>query len=112
MAMVRKQIYLPAKLDKELKAEAKRRKISQAELIRERIEGRPIQTKEQREARDSLLKFLREIREKAQDGPGTGWKFDRDELYAERREKALGIGRYKRPRDGSRSPGGRKARAG
>lgn len=93
MAMVRKQLYLPANVDRELMAEAKRRGISQAELIRMRIEGRdgmpgrartPVDDRRRQEA----LQALRKVYDTAKEGPGTGWKFKREELYAERIDKA------------------------
>lgn len=39
MAMIRKQLYLTAETEKRLKAEAKRRGVSEAQVIRERLDG-------------------------------------------------------------------------
>lgn len=90
MVMVRKQLYLPESLDQELTAEAKRRGISQAELIRMRLEGRSIEvnrrprTKAEEAARQEAVQALLDIRAKMKPGSGTGWKFNRQEIYDER----------------------------
>ncbi len=92
MTMVRKQLYLPANLDRDLMAEAKRRGISQAELIRLRLAGReavarhatnPVDERRRQEA----LRALRKIRRGMKEGPGSGQRFNREELYAERLAK-------------------------
>jgi hypothetical protein len=89
MAMVRKQLYLPAGLDKSLAAEARRRGISQAELIRMRLEGRDTSARRARTAaeerrRQEALRALKRIHDQATEGPGTGRTLRREELYAER----------------------------
>lgn len=92
MAMVRKQLYLPASLNRELTAEARRRGISQAELIRVRLAGReaaprhatnPVDERRRQEA----LRALRKIYRATKEGPGSGHRFNREELYAERLAK-------------------------
>jgi hypothetical protein len=91
MVMIRKQIYLDKATDQRLKREAKRRGISQAALIREQLAARdPVENVAipNPAAREWLLERLSKVAETAGDGPGTGWKFDRDEIYAERTEKA------------------------
>jgi hypothetical protein len=92
--MVRKQLYLPEALDKELAAEAKRRGISQAELIRMKLEGsaagerrRRIRTPAEEAAHKEAIEALRAVRKRIKPGPGTGWKLNREELYAERLDK-------------------------
>lgn len=89
MAMIRKQIYIDAATNKRLKAEAKRRKMSEAAVIRERLGAEPGDTPERIAARDRLLARLDEVRAQNKGGKGTGWKFNREEIYAERLEKAL-----------------------
>jgi hypothetical protein len=91
MAMIRKQIYLDAETDRKLKSEAKRRGISEAAVIRERLAEDtpglrwPVPDSD---AREKFQKMLDDVRAKAGWGPGTGWKFDREEIYAERLDKA------------------------
>jgi|CXWL01.1.fsa_nt_gi hypothetical protein len=92
MVMVRKQLYLPAKLDKELAEEASRRGVSQAELIRIRLEGRDTATRHTRTSaedsrRQEAVNALREVRSRIKPGPGTGRKFNREEVYAERLDR-------------------------
>ncbi len=104
MAMVRTQIYLPADLDKRLRGEARRRNISKAQLIRERLAGLAgvsYPDLDSPEAKE-FMRSLREVRERAGWGPGTGWKFDREELYAERIDKAR-PNRHERPGQRRRS---------
>ena len=91
MVMVRKQIYLDKATDQRLKREAKRRGVSQAALIREQLEARDPAANvaiPNPAARERLLEQLRVVAETAGDGPGTGWRFNRDEIYADRLEKA------------------------
>lgn len=108
MVMIRKQIYLSAQTDRRLKREAKLRGIAEAAVIRERLDHAcehapaiPAPDVDP-EARDRFIQMLRDVREKAGWGPGTGWKFDRDEVYAERSEKARPV-RHERPRQRRRS---------
>jgi hypothetical protein len=88
MVMIRKQIYLDKATDQRLKREAKRRGISQAALIREQLSPSASESTERDEARARLIEWLRDVRESTEEGPGTGWKFNREEQYAEREEKA------------------------
>jgi hypothetical protein len=90
MAMVRKQIYLPLTLDRKLKAAAKRQRTSEAAVIRETLEDRFAHDSAiEREARDQFLAMLRRVREEAMKYPGTGWKFNREDLYEERIERQM-----------------------
>ena len=96
--MIRKQIYLDEASDKALRAEARRRGMSQAAVIRERLTAAAAAAPAVANpaAREWLLERLRKVRESAGHGPGTGWRFDRDEVYAERLEKARPA-RHERP---------------
>ena len=101
MVMIRKQIYLDKATDQRLKREAKKRGISQAALIREHLSPSS-ESAGSAEARKRLLERLQEVQQLATDGPGTGWKFNREELYAEREEKAR-PDRHERAGHGRRS---------
>jgi hypothetical protein len=95
--MVRKQIYLDKDTDLRLKREAKALGISQAALIRQRIsQDEPGVAIPNPKARQELLDYLKWVQENAGPGPGAGWKFNRDEIYEERLEKAR-PGRHQRP---------------
>ena len=91
MVMVRKQIYLTGLIERQLKSEAKRRGISEAALIRERLEHRcadaPTQVDEA--ARKRFLKMLRNAEREASKRPATGWKFNREDAYEERLERQM-----------------------
>jgi hypothetical protein len=93
MAMVRKQIYIEAAQDREIKAEAKRRGVSEAEVIRERLSGRPetavrrVRTPAEERAVREAIAALREMRARTKPGPGTGRKIKREEAYAERLDR-------------------------
>lgn len=102
-SMIRKQIYLDAETDRGIKVEAKRRGLSEAAVIRERLRSSGSQwAAPDPDALERFTGMLRDVRAKAGWGPGTGWKFDRDEVYAERREKAS-PDRHQRPGRRSRS---------
>ena len=90
-AMIRKQIYLDKATDDLLKRESKTRRISQAALIRKRLNRDAPATDvaiPNPKVREEFLAYLRQVSHAAAPGPGTGRKIDRDELYAERRKKA------------------------
>ena len=107
MAMVRKQVYLEAAQDREIKAEAKRRGVSEAEVIRERLDASPDATSsniglrispasarrrrprtpgEERILMETLSAFD-DLDRRTKRGSGRGVKFNREELYAERLDK-------------------------
>jgi hypothetical protein len=90
--MVRKQIYLDKATDVRLKREAKRRGMSQAALIRELVDRpaddpvlRPTPSEQRR--RLEALRALRDVRGRVEKGRGSGWKFNREELYEERLDR-------------------------
>jgi hypothetical protein len=97
MAMIRKQIYVTKEIDRRIKAEAKRRGVPESVVIRERLETPAnVVTLPDPAAKAALIAWLRKIRAATASGPGTRHKFDREELYAERLEKASPR-RHKRP---------------
>ncbi len=89
MAMVRKQIYLDKPTDDRLKREAKRRGVSQASLIRERLAVADAPSKIPNDAaRTQLLKRLKRVQSEARKYElPSGWAFNREELYEERLER-------------------------
>lgn len=92
MAMVRRSVRLPAGLDRALAVEARRRGMSQAALIRCKLLGldailnRPTSPADER-LRQEALRALRKIRRATKEGPGSGERFNREELYAERLDR-------------------------
>ena len=95
MVMIRKQIYLDKATDQRLKREAKKRGISQAALIREQLSPTKPESADRDAARARFIEWLRDIREHTEEGPGTGRKFDRNELYDDRTANAR-PGRHER----------------
>ena len=91
MVMVRKQVYLTGKLERELKKEAAARGLSEAALIRERLEHQCLDQPGQDDeaARKRFLTMLRKMRREAAKHPGTGWRFNREEAYEERIERQM-----------------------
>jgi len=93
MAMIRKQIYLPERMDRQLKKEAKRRGISEAALIRERLEqgGEARMSPADEAARRRFIKMLEKARREAikRGGADTGWTFRREDAYEERLERQM-----------------------
>ena len=92
MAMVRKQIYLSADADRRIKSEAKLRRVSQAALIREKLEpeksaGARPRVASPEDARTEALAALRRLRRATPDGAGTGRKFRREDAYADRLDR-------------------------
>ncbi len=93
MVMIRKQVYLSPALDKKLKAEAKRRGISQAALIRARLgDTSGLKTSPGDDAaRRRFIQMLQEFerRAAAYKGPDINWKFNREDAYEERLERQM-----------------------
>ncbi len=88
MTMVRTQIYLPADLDKKLRKEAAKRKISKAELIRQRLVDASREGLDP-EARQRFVDLLTAAQQRAANRPDTGRGFDRNEYYDERADELL-----------------------
>jgi IS5 family transposase len=85
MKMVRKQVYITAEQEDELKAAAKRLGVTEAELIRRGIEL--VQREDERLAAARMLtEMLKKRAEEFPEGGGID-KFDREEVYAERLDR-------------------------
>lgn len=100
MPMIRKQIYLSSDADRALTLEAKRRHVSQAAVIREKLTsaGRmPSQRVPDERARTEAITALRKLRNAITPGAGAGRKFNREDAYGERLER-VDPRRHKRTR--------------
>jgi len=87
MAMIRKQIYVTKDIDRQIKAEAKRRGVPEAAVIRERLEEGRISvsvTMPSEEAVQRLLRRIEETTARAKGKPGRRHGIKREDLYAER----------------------------
>lgn len=89
--MVRKQIYLPRRQDILLKRLAKRRGISEAEVIRQALEreaewSAPV-VRDSRQALNRLIVYARALRKRPEFMRGKPYRFNRDELYEERENR-------------------------
>ncbi len=94
--MVRKQIYLPRKQNLLLKRLAKQRGVSEAEIVRQALEreaevAAPVM-RDSKKALDEIIAFARSLRERPELMEGEPYKFNREEIYAERES------RWDRPR--------------
>ena len=94
MALVRKQVYIELETDRELRQEAKRRGVSQATLIRERLKVRCVHVTKTTGDEASRRRFLALLRRNQQEalkyvGRESGRKFDRMEAYEERLERQM-----------------------
>ena len=94
MPLVRKQLYITQKQEREIRQEAGTRGISEAALIRERLDHRCLHqpTDAQREAaRRRFLKTLRAAQREASNyvGRESAWKFSREETYRERLDRQM-----------------------
>jgi len=94
--MVRKQIYLPRKRNLLLKRLAKQRGVSEAEIIRRALEreaevAAPV-VRDSKKALDEIIAFARSLRDRPELMEGEPYKFNREEIYAERES------RWDRPR--------------
>lgn len=102
MVMIRKQIYLSPEDDRRLKAEAKRRQISEAAVIRGKLAspdnaGSHSRYVPDEKARKEAIAALRKLRVATPEGPGAGRIFNREDAYAERLDR-IGSHRHQRPR--------------
>ena len=102
MVMIRKQIYLSPEDDRRLKAEAKRRQISEAAVIRGKLgssggSSTPSRYVPNEKARKEAITALRRLRIATPEDPGAGRIFNREDAYAERLDR-IGSHRHKRPR--------------
>ncbi len=89
--MVRKQIYLPRRQNIMLKQLAKRRGVSEAEVIRQALE-REAQNempavKDSRTAIEEIIAFALSLRDHPDMIQGKPYHWNRDEIYAEREKR-------------------------
>ena len=93
MVMVRKQIYVRPETERTLKAEARRRGVPEAVVIRERLEHAcsAANSVDKEAARKRFLDLLDENRRRAKSykGPKRNWKFRREDAYEERLERQM-----------------------
>jgi hypothetical protein len=92
MAMVRKQVYIEKRQDEALKRAARRRGVTEAELVREALDLRSHDSRiEMAPDREAWLSFKRFVLRERRKGPlANARPWNRDELYEER------IGRWTR----------------
>ena len=103
--MIRKQIYINADHERFLKQRSSELGVTEAEVVRQAIDGAERQALAEAEERakhesrlealENILAYIREHRmgDVPQTDPETTWKFNRDELYDDMYEE-----RFERPR--------------
>jgi hypothetical protein len=89
--MVRKQFYLPKRLNQLLKRKAKQRGISESEVLRQALErdvemSTPV-VRDSRKALDEIIAFARSLRERPELMRGKPVRWNRQELYDERENR-------------------------
>ncbi|HYI17004.1 MAG TPA: hypothetical protein VEX37_16520 [Thermomicrobiales bacterium] len=96
--MIRKQIYIDADHERFLKQRSIELGVTEAEVVRQAIDGAERQALAEAEERakhesriealENILAYIREHR--MRDVPQTGgWKFNRDEIYEERMDQIM-----------------------
>ena len=89
--MIRKQLYLPKRLNQFLKRAARQRGISESEVIRQALERQAeISTPavcDSEKAWGEILAFVEAYRKKPELLHGKPYKFNREELYEERESR-------------------------
>jgi len=88
--MIRKQVYLEERQDARLKQLARLRGVSEAEVIREALDGQARRLPPDPRAWEEALSFMRAIQRRA---PVPGPRVTREELYEDR------LSRYDRDSD-------------
>jgi hypothetical protein len=89
--MVRKQLYLPRRLNLLLKRKAKQRGISESEVMRQALErdvemSTPV-VRDSKKALDEIFAFVETLRKRPELMNGTPVKFNREDLYEERESR-------------------------
>ena len=92
--MVRKQIYLPKQQNQLLKRLAKQRGVSQTEVIRQALEreaemSSPMVARDSKKALDEIFAYVESLRNRPEFMQGKPYKFNRQEIYAEREGRWL-----------------------
>ena len=92
--MVRKQIYLHHRQNLTLKRLAKQRGVSEAEIIRQALEHETLLSvsavKDSTEVLNKIITYARSLRNRPELLRGKPYRFDREELYAERMKRWSG----------------------
>jgi len=89
--MIRKQLYLDERHERMLKQRAEEQGLSEAELVRRALDlllsrgegGEPVPSSR----REALEELLARADAAAAEGDNSAWRFDRDEIYAEREDR-------------------------
>jgi Arc/MetJ-type ribon-helix-helix transcriptional regulator len=89
--MIRKQLYLPKRLNQSLKHAARQRGISESEVIRQALE-RTVEmstpeVRDSKKALDEIIAFARSLRERPELMQGEPVRWNRQELYDERENR-------------------------
>jgi len=89
--MVRKQLYLPKRLNQFLKRAAKQRGVSESEVIRQALEreaemSTPV-IRDSKRTLEEIITFARSLRERPELMQGEPVRWNRQELYEERENR-------------------------
>ena len=89
--MIRKQLYLPKRLNQFLKRAARQRGVSESEVIRQALEreaevSTPV-VRDSKKAWDEIVAFVETFRKNPELMHSKPYKFNREELYEERENR-------------------------
>lgn len=90
MTMVRKQVYITPEQDEKLKRLAKKRGVTEADIMRQGIELIEAETESEEERRrEAGKKLVAFLRQRAATVPGRTGKWTRDDAYDDERSRRL-----------------------